>query len=209
MSRDGDNSVRVSAVSPEVRASVEAFHADASARRATGLTGDLVIRRWEDAPLVQEVFTLNNLMLRVADRLIARHGLTSARWMLIGALEQYDEPPTVSELSGDALLTVQNVSRMVRAMETEGWVERFTVPGRGRSVFVRLTARAERLCEEARAESEVFIGAFLDGVDSDEVALLRGLVDRMIGNLDRFERILQRHGAVGGSPGSRRSGSDG
>lgn len=165
-----------------------------------GLSSSLEVRRWEEAPLIQEIFTLNNLMMRVADRVIASQGLTAARWMLIGALEQYDQPPTVSELSSDALLTIQNVSRMVRAMESEGWVERFTVPGEGRSVFVRLTDKALRMKERAHTECDALSSALLDGLTQADIESVRHVLDRMIGNMDRFERILQRNGVGGSSP---------
>ena len=206
MSRTSDNPAFLDDLVPEVRDAVLAFRADADARRASGLPSSGEIRRWDDAPLVQELFTLNNLLLRVGDRVIARHGLTRVRWMLIAAVQQYDEPPTVSELSNDALLTVQNVSRMVRAMEDEGWVERFRVKGRGRSVFVRLTEKAERLCESAHAECGALMAGFLEGVSDEDVDGVRRTLDVLIGNLDRFERFLQEHGAGGGSPAARLGG---
>lgn len=153
--------------------------------------GDIVIRRWELAPLVQEIFTLNNLMIRCGDRLVSHHGLTGARWMMIGALKDHAEPPTLSDLSSDALLSVQNVSRMVASMEADGLVERFTLPGRGRSVFVRLTEKAEQIDECCETAGQCFVSRFLDGFSEEERRTLQGMVDRLIVNLARFEREIE------------------
>lgn len=153
-------------------------------------SGDIVIRRWDMAPLVQEIFTLNNLMIRMGDRLVADLGLTGTRWMLIGALNNYDEPPTLTELSGDALLSVQNVSRMVASMEDEGLVERFTQCGKGRSVYVRLTDKAREADEESSRAGGCFVSHLLEGFTDEERQQLQGMIDRLIVNLVRFERKL-------------------
>jgi len=156
------------------------------------VSGDVVIRRWDMAPLVQEIFTLNNLMIRMGDKLVADLGLTGTRWMMIGALNNYDEPPTLTELSNDALLSVQNVSRMVASMEQEELVERFTLPGRGRSVFVRLTEKAKAIDEKSCRAGECFVSRFLDGFSDEERETLQGMVDRLIVNLARFEREIEK-----------------
>lgn len=144
------------------------------------------------APLVQEIFTLNNLMIRMGDRLVTEHGLTGTRWMMLGALKDYEQPPTLTELSNDALLSVQNVSRMVASMEEEGLVERFTQPGKGRSVFVRLTEKARAIEECTQRAGDCFVSRFLDGFSDEERASLQGMIDRLIVNLARFEREIDR-----------------
>jgi DNA-binding MarR family transcriptional regulator len=154
----------------------------------TDPSGDIVIRRWDMAPLVQEIFTLNNLMIRMGDRLVGDLGLTGTRWMLIGALNNYEDPPTLTELSGDALLSVQNVSRMVASMEDDGLVERFTLPGKGRSVFVRLTEKAKAVDEESSKAGGCFVSRLLEGFSDEERGQLQGMLDRLIVNLARFER---------------------
>jgi len=155
-------------------------------------------RRWKNAPLAQRVFILHNLMMKVGDRLVARHGMTSSRWLLLGALEQFDEPPTLTELCGNALLSVQNVSRMVASLEADGLVERYTLPGRGRSVFVRLTERGVTTLEEAEAEAERFAAALLCGFSETEVNCTEGRLERLIRNLESLDGELA--GPGGDSP---------
>jgi len=146
--------------------------------------------RWEDAPLTREVFVLHNLMMRVADRLIVDLGLTGSRWLLLGALEGYSEAPSLTELTSDGLLTLQNVSRMVAAMEQDGLVERFQKPGGGRTVYVRITPKGERIREEACSRGKRFSAALLEGMGPKDVTAMERWLDGMIRGMERFEVAL-------------------
>lgn len=160
--------------------------------RRPGCAFDGDPRRWRESPLAQRVFILHNLVMRVGDRLVSDLGLTSARWLLLGVLEKFDQPPTLSELSQDGLLTRQNVSRMVAAMEGEGLVERFTQQGRGRSVFVRMTQHGADVLERAEDAARQFAAGFLPGVSAAEVEQAERLLERLIGNLEAFEKALSK-----------------
>lgn len=144
---------------------------------------------WRDCPLGQEVFIIHNRMMKIADRIVAHLGLTGSRWLLLGALERYEDPPTLSALSEDALLSVQNVSRMVAAMEEDGLVERFNAPGQGRATFVRMTERGVEVKRLAREQGRRFSNVMLRGMDESEVEETRRVLHLIIGNLERFEEL--------------------
>ena len=171
--------------------------AERPTRRRGSLTGTGAHQRWEHAPLARELFVINNLMTRCGDRLVADLGLTAARWKMLGAIDHFEEPPTLSDLSGDALLSVQNVSRMVAAMEADGLVERFTRSGMGRAVFVRATDEGRRVLDDAFDRATRFVAHFLDGFDAPEIGVLQNALDRMIDNLEAFERELCDERACG------------
>lgn len=159
-------------------------------------------RRWRNAPLAQRVFILHNMMMKVADRQVAHLGLTSSRWLLLGAMEQFDGDPTLSELSGNALLSLQNVSRMVASMEADGLVERYTVAGKGRAVFVRMTPAGTSVIERAEDEAARFAAAFLAGMNEAETDETELRLERLITNLETFYAGLAKsdRGACGGHP---------
>lgn len=175
---------------PHVPAPIEPLQGCSPCVRRPRCAHDEDPRRWREAPLAQRVFILHNQIMRVGDRLVAHLGLTSSRWLLLGALEKYDNPPSLSELSRHGLLTLQNVSRMVAAMEGEGMVERFSQPGRGRSVFVRILPRGLELLEQAEAAARRFAGGLLSGMPAAQVGAGEQLLEALIGNLEVFEREL-------------------
>lgn len=145
-----------------------------------------------DLPLFVRFFIIHNTTMRVGDRLTAPIGLTSSRWLMLCAIHRRaDSPPRISDLSADAMLSAQNVSRMVASMEEEGLVERFTIPGAGRATYVKLTERGERVIEHCDRLGERLEGWFLARLKPEEVSLLKGKLDLLIENLSAFERYLE------------------
>jgi DNA-binding MarR family transcriptional regulator len=129
---------------------------------------------------------------------------------MLGAIDRCeDDPPTLSDLSGDALLSVQNVSRMVAAMEADGLVERYTRTGMGRAVFVRTTDAGRRVLDEAIDRATRFTARFLAGFSETEIGVLQGAFDRMIDNLEAFERELCEERACAANPQGRGENQNG
>lgn len=163
------------------------------------------VPKWEETPLAQEVFLLNNLMQRVADRMIAHRGLTASRWLLMAALEHFETPPTLTQLSNHGLMTLQNVSRLVGEMERAGFVERFTVQGKGRRVFVRPTEKGEAVRDAALSEAEVFASWFLAEVSERERDAAERLLGVLIRNVLRLEAAMNERGVESVLAGGARS----
>ncbi|MDX2114700.1 MAG: MarR family transcriptional regulator [Planctomycetota bacterium] len=148
-------------------------------------------RRCREAPLCKRLFIINNMMLRLGDRLVAHLGLTTSRWLLLSSIAKRPEAPTLSELSEDGLLSLQNVSRMVAAMEADGLLERFSRPGQGRATFVRLTESGLAIHEQTKLAGLVFTQSFLSGLSESDTARMEGDLDRLIDNLESLERSLE------------------
>lgn len=147
-------------------------------------------RRWKDCALAQRMFIIHNMMMRIGDRLVAPLGLTSSRWLLLGAVANRPEPPMLSDLSGDALLSLQNVSRMVACMEEDGLLERFTKPGMGRATFVRVTDRGHEIHARTKVQGQRFAEAFLMSMNPSDIDRMESDLDRLIGNLGVLETEL-------------------
>jgi len=141
-----------------------------------------------DCRLTLEIFILNNMIMRLGDKLVGHLGLTSSRWLLISALSRFEDPPTISELSKDALLSLQNVSRMVAAMEADGFVERITRPGHGRATFVKLTALGDHVVEQTMRIGGAFSEQFHMGLSEQELDAMQGSIQKLFANLSRMEQ---------------------
>jgi len=128
------------------------------------------------------------MIMRLGDKLVGHLGLTSSRWLLISALSRFDEPPTISELSKDALLSLQNVSRMVAAMEADGLVERITRPGHGRATFVKLTATGEHAVEQTMRIGSAFSEQFHNGLSEQDIDTMQAGIQQLFANLSRMEQ---------------------
>lgn len=149
-----------------------------------------------DCRLTLEIFILNNMIMRLGDKLVGHLGLTSSRWLLLGALSRYEEPPTMSALSSDALLSLQNVSRMVAALEEDGLVQRVTRPGQGRATYVEFTEKGREAHRETKRIGAAFAEKFHANLSGAQLDALQAGMQQLFANLteidDNPQAILQR-----------------
>jgi len=168
--------------------------ADESTAASAACTG-------REACVARSLMTAANLLTRIGDRLSASIGLTSSRWLMLCTVSRFEGSPSIGALSESVLLSVQNVSRMLGQMEADGLIERFTKPGSGRSVFVRLTEQGEATLERTRDLAEEIESWFLRGLSDEEVARIDRDLWRLSGNLRAMEEA-QASGEVG-SPATK------
>lgn len=142
------------------------------------------------AGLIQRLFRLHHLMMRVGDRLTSPIGVTSSRWMVLCVLGKAEGPMTVAEIADELLQSAQNVSRMVASMEREGLVQRHTRAGAGRSVFVELTDAGRKADEATRVLGERFGERFTRDVEGDRVSAMNADLDHLIDNVAAYEQEL-------------------
>src|ERR1700683_1392607 len=99
--------------------------------------------------LILAVFRLNGDLLRAGDELIADLNLTSARWQVLGAIGNSNEPQPVANIARDMGLTRQAVQRVANELESEGFVAYSTNPHHRRAKLVALTERGARTIRAA------------------------------------------------------------
>ncbi len=89
--------------------------------------------------LILETFRLNGCLLSVGDRLTGDLGLTSARWQILGAVD--DRPRSVAQIARRMGLTRQGVQRIANVLVEEGFADFADNPEHKRAKLVRLTAK--------------------------------------------------------------------
>lgn len=89
--------------------------------------------------LVLETFRLNGQLLEAGDRLTAPFGLSSARWQVLGAINNAGQPLTVAQIGRRMGLSRQSVQRVVNDLESNGFVELEDNPDHKRARLVVLT----------------------------------------------------------------------
>ena len=96
-----------------------------------------------------DFFRLNSLIQTSGDRLVARLGLTSARWQILGAIVAAERPQPVAWLARDLGANRQNVQRIINDLEKEGLVAFETNPHHRRAQLVVLTEKGQRAFDAA------------------------------------------------------------
>ena len=89
--------------------------------------------------LILDLFRLNSLLLTAGDRLMARLGLTSARWQILGAIFAAERPQPVAWLARNMGANRQNVQRIINDLHKQGFVTFEANPHHRRAQLVVLT----------------------------------------------------------------------
>jgi DNA-binding MarR family transcriptional regulator len=89
--------------------------------------------------VILSTFRANGLLLAAGDRLAAEHGLTSARWQVLGAIALAQRPLTVPQMARRMGLTRQTVHTTVNRLVVDGLVELVPNADHRRSQLVSVT----------------------------------------------------------------------
>jgi len=111
-----------------------------------------------------DLFRISSLLLTVGDRLVARLGLTSARWQILGAITSAERPQPVAWLARDLGANRQNVQRIVNDLHKDGLVAFEVNPHHRRAQLVVLTEKGRRTFEAAMELQAPWVNDLSDGV---------------------------------------------
>eukprot|EP01034_Spumella_vulgaris_P003783 gene3782-biopygen3341 len=114
--------------------------------------------------LMLDLFRLNSLALTAGDRLVARLGLTSARWQVLGAIVAAERSQPVAWLARDLGANRQNVQRIINDLERDGLVTFTANPHHKRAQLVVLTDKGKRAFKSAMDLQAPWVDDLADGI---------------------------------------------
>lgn len=139
--------------------------------------------------LILETFRCNGRLLAAGDRLVAKLGLTSARWQVLGAIALSPTVETVARLARNMGLHRQGVQRIVNELEKEGLVEFRPNPHHRRANLVVLTARGREIYEEADRLQIPWVDALSKGIAADDIALATRVIQSLRKRLEEHSKL--------------------
>ena len=96
---------------------------------------------------VLELFRLNGLLVAEGDQITKEHGLSSARWKILGALALSPHPMTVPQIANKMGQTRQSVQRLADAMHKDGFLDYQENPYHKRAKLVVLSNKGKNSYE--------------------------------------------------------------
>jgi len=117
--------------------------------------------------LILETFRLNGLLLAAGDRLTSDLGLSSARWQVMGAVDEASLP--VAQIARNMGLTRQAVQRVANVLADEGLVEFAENPDHRRAKLVRLTAGGRAALEDISRRQIEWSNRLAEGLDAEAI----------------------------------------
>jgi DNA-binding MarR family transcriptional regulator len=142
--------------------------------------------------VILDLFRLNSLVLTAGDRLVARLGLTSARWQILGAIAYAERPQPVAWLARDLGANRQNVQRIVNDLLKEDLVVFEVNPHHRRAQLVVLTDKGKRTFHAAMELQAPWVNSLSDGLSVKDIEtvhrVVRALRKKLEGNGELEER---------------------
>lgn len=99
--------------------------------------------------LIFEIFRINDRLLTIGDATVKDLGLTSARWLVLGAIALSRTPTTVAQIARTMGLTRQGVQRLANDMAAAGLIDMQDNPSDRRARVVALTDAGREAYEAA------------------------------------------------------------
>jgi DNA-binding MarR family transcriptional regulator len=126
--------------------------------------------------LMLDLFRVNGLLLTAGDRLVARLGLTSARWQILGAIVHAERPQPVAWLARDLGANRQNVQRIINDLHTEGLVAFEANPHHRRAQLVVLTDKGRRTFDAAMVLQAPWVDGLSEGLSVKDLQAVHRVV---------------------------------
>ena len=117
--------------------------------------------------LILEVFRLNGRLLNAGDALTRPLGQTSARWQVLGALDE--NHLTVAEIGRRMGLTRQSVQRTADVLEADGLVSYTENPAHQRAKLAMLTERGRATLDAITNRQIAWSNTVGGDVDEDDI----------------------------------------
>jgi DNA-binding MarR family transcriptional regulator len=126
--------------------------------------------------LMLDLFRLNSLLLTAGDRLVSQHGLTSARWQVLGAIVQAERPQPVAWIARDLGANRQNVQRIVNDLHADGLVAFEANPHHRRAQLVILTDKGRHAFDAAMALQAPWVNGLSGGLAAKDLQTVHRVV---------------------------------
>ena len=129
--------------------------------------------------LVLDLFRLNSLLLTAGDRLVARLGLTSARWQILGIVAASERPQPVAWLARDMSANRQNVQRIINDLRRQGLVALETNPHHRRAQLVVLTDKGRQTFDAAMRLQGPWINILSEGLSLKDIGTVQHVISAL------------------------------
>lgn len=144
-------------------------------------TEELAWRRLQTDAMLTFSRVHQQILRRSTERLdgAGMSALTPARANALIVLFNARGPINAQQLAADLGITAATVSRLIRPMEEDGWIERTPDPQDGRAMLLQLTPKTRAMFAPLVAVSNLLLDDIFGGLERQELQTLVELVGRV------------------------------
>ena len=131
-----------------------------------------------------------NIINTLLERELKEYDITFKQWFLTIVVEnRFDEAPTIKEVSKAMGTSHQNVKQIALRLEKKGLIELTKDKNDARVTRIALTEKNYQLSDKLQNKAAIFTKALFNGIDEDDMAKARTVLDIMMSNLTDMDQI--------------------
>lgn len=135
------------------------------------------------------IHIVSNKKETLLERELKPFGITFKQWFLMVVIQNsFESPPTLNEAARAMGSSHQNIKKIASILEEKGYISFEKDKKDSRSKRIRLTEASYKLSEIIRTQATTFTSALFAGIDEDEMAKARVVLQTMMSNLENMER---------------------
>ncbi len=134
--------------------------------------------------VILSTFRVNGLLLAAGDLLAAEHGLTAARWQVLGAIVSAQRPLTVPQIARRMGLTRQSVHTTVNRLLADGVAELVPNEDHQRSQLVRLTEPGQAIYQGIDQNQAAWVNQLAAGLTRSDLETTARVLDELCTRLE-------------------------
>lgn len=119
--------------------------------------------------IVMSIFRLNGQMVESGNHFAGQHGLTAARWQMLGAIMLVPHPPSIPQISALIGMTRQGVLKQINQLVEDGLVRALPNPGHKRSPLYTLTEQGRAAYDALEERWQARARHLGDGFDEPDL----------------------------------------
>ncbi len=137
--------------------------------------------------LILEVFRVNGALLSAGNRLTEPHGLTSARWQVMGPMSLAERPLTVPQIARRMGLTRQAVQRVVNDLRGLAMIRFADNPDHKRAPLVLLTKLGKSVYKDIDAAQIAWVNDLAAGLGQQKLSAALAVLKKLSVRLKQVE----------------------
>lgn len=143
----------------------------------------------DDKFIFGSVQVVANQMDTLLERELKEHNLTTKQWLLtIIVANTFDHDPTIKEVAKGMGSSHQNVKQVALKLAQKGFVVMEKDPLDARITRIKLTDAVASFGKSSQQKSEIFSEKLFAGITSEELAMTRSAMAKLLKNLERMDQ---------------------
>ncbi|MEW5250228.1 MarR family winged helix-turn-helix transcriptional regulator [Microbulbifer discodermiae] len=134
--------------------------------------------------LILETFRLNGELLAAGNKLTKPMGMTSARWQVMGAIDEWGQPLTVAQIARRMGLARQGVQRIVNDLNAQGLVTLEANLDHKRSPLVAISETGSAVMVEIGKAQSTWVNTLAEGLSERRIRDALRLLEIVRGRIE-------------------------